>query len=182
MLDTLPIAVSLASLGQTALYSYARKGTAVSDEAETVQFAAFELTKSAERSQALFGAKQAILAELRTIAEDCSLENWDNGDAIALDLSALQKAESIIRALPDGFVLPELAPEPDGSISMDWIRTLNRLYSLSVGPTNRLVYAWLDGTDKGHGVVGFDGINLPPRVLSDIERITLDADAAVRIA
>ena len=87
-----------------------------------------------------------------------------------VETGALQKAEDLIRTLPEGFPLPEVAPEPDGSLSMDWIRSPYRLYSLSIGQVNRLAYAWLDGTDKGHGVVGFDGISLPSRVLSDIER------------
>lgn len=172
----------LVSLGHTWLYPYVRKGSAVSEEAETIRVAASKLARSAESSQALFGDKQVVLSELQTIAEDCSDDDWDNSGAMAIDAAALQKAEDAIRSLPDGFPLPEVAPEPDGSLSMDWIRTPYRLYSLSVGPINRLAYAWLDGTDKGHGVVGFDGVRLPERILSDIERIIRDTDAAVRIA
>lgn len=181
MLDAVSIVGGLVSFRPVGLYSYVRKGTAVSEEAETIEIAASELTISAERSQALFGAKQAVLSELRTITADCSAANWDNSGAVAIDSAAFQKAADAIRTLPDGFPLPEVAPEPDGALSMDWIRTPYRLYSLSVGPMNRLAYAWLDGTDKGHGVVGFDGINLPERVLSDIQRIMGDTDATVRI-
>ena len=42
-----------------------------------------------------------------------------------------------IRALLDDLPLPEFAPEPDGSISPDWIQSRNRLFSISVGSTHR---------------------------------------------
>jgi len=164
------------------LYPYVRMGSAVSDEARTIQLAASELTMATERSQALFGARQNLLTELRVIAEDCCAEDWDGCSGVAISAEALQKAEDLIRTLPEGIPLPEVAPEPDGSLSMDWIRSPYRLYSLSVGPVNRLAYAWLDGTDKGHGVVGFDGMSLPSRVITDIQRIMVDDDAAVRSA
>jgi hypothetical protein len=34
-----------------------------------------------------------------------------------------------------------------------------------------LAYAWLDGGDTGHGVAGFNGRNIPPRILEAIETI-----------
>jgi hypothetical protein len=182
MLRAIPLVAGLVSVGHTALYPYLRMGTAVSDEARTIQMAASELTIATERSQALFGARQNLLSELRAIAEDCSTDDWDGSGGVAVNTEALQKAEDLIRTLPEGIPLPEVAPEPDGSLSMDWIRDPYRLYSLSIGPLNRLAYAWLDGTDKGHGVVGFDGISVPSRVISDIQRIMVDDDAAVRSA
>ena len=182
MLDAFPLVAGLVSVGHSVLYPYVRRGSAVSEEARTVQRAASELTTSAESSQALFGEKQDILRELRTIAEDCALDDWDGCGAVAVDAGALQKTEDLVRALPEGFPLPEVAPEPDGSVSVDWIRSPYQLYTLSIGRANRLAFAWLDGTDKGHGVVGFDGISLPARVLSDIERITNNGHASFRSA
>jgi hypothetical protein len=76
-----------------------------------------------------------------------------------------------VRALPDGIPLPEFAPEPDGSISLDWILSRNRLFSVSIGHSSRLAFAWLDGADNGHGVARFDGQNVPPRVLEGIKCI-----------
>lgn len=179
MLRALPLVAGLVSAGHTVIYPYARTGTAVSDEAHTIQKAASEAALATERSQALFGARQNLLGELWVIAEDCSQDGWDADGAVAVSAGALKRAEDLVRTLPEGIPLPEVAPEPDGSLSMDWIRSPYRLYSLSIGPANRLAYAWLDGTDKGHGVVGFDGITLPSRVMSDIQRIMVDDDAAL---
>jgi hypothetical protein len=85
-----------------------------------------------------------------------------------MDWVAVQTAVEFIRAMPDDLPLPEFAPEPDGSLSLDWIQSRNRLFSLSVGSTNRLAYAWLDGSDKGHGVAGFDGERIPLRIIEGI--------------
>ena len=92
----------------------------------------------------------------------------------------------IVRALPDYLPLPEFTPEPDGSISLDWIMSRSRVFSLSAGRNSRLAYAWLDGSDKGQGVAYFDGEVVPPMVLLAI-RMTVNqgnniGDAAVRLA
>jgi hypothetical protein len=87
-----------------------------------------------------------------------------------------------VRALPDYLPVPGFSPEPDGSISLDWIQSRTHLLSLSIGHTDRLAYAWLDGTDKGHGVVRFDGRNVPSRVVEAIEGIVGQRHAGLRAA
>jgi hypothetical protein len=125
----------------------------------------------AERSLALFGEKVAALSQLAALAEECADPRWDGAEAAPLDPAAHAIAGRFIRSLPDGIPLPEFAPEPDGSISLDWTASRTRLFSLSIGYDNRLAYAWLDGADKGHGVAHFDGWLIPPRILDDIRRI-----------
>jgi hypothetical protein len=156
--------------GHHALRVLAGGGSAISAEAQAVQKAAIEIMQSAERSQALFGEKAAALAQLAAVATECAEQGWDGADAAAVDSSAVLMAARFLRALPDGIPLPELAVEPDGSISLDWICSRNRLLSLSVGGSDRLAYAWLDGADRGHAVAHFDGQNVPPRVLESITR------------
>jgi hypothetical protein len=144
--------------------------------------AAGEVVKSAEQSQALFGEKAAALSQLAALATECAERGWDGEDAAAINSGAVFLAQRFLRALPDGVPLPELAPEPDGAISLDWTRSRNRLLSLSVGHRNRLAYAWLDGTDKGHAVARFDGRNIPPRVLESISGIVRPGHAGLRAA
>jgi hypothetical protein len=99
----------------------------------------------------------ALISSLRALADECSKPDWDGNGACAIDLAALQNAEAFARALPDDVPLPECAPEPDGSISLDWIQSRERLLTLSIGGGNRLAYAWLDGSDRGNAVARFDG-------------------------
>jgi hypothetical protein len=164
--------------GFAPLYALARRGSGFSAEAQAVQRAAIDVVDSVERSQALFGDKATAISQVWALANECGEPGWDGNDALPLDHLAMFKAVALIRAFPDRLPLPEFAPEPDGSISLDWIASRNRLFSLSVGTGDRLPYAWLDGTDKGHGVARFDGEGVPSRILEGVARI-LDGGSAL---
>jgi hypothetical protein len=149
-------AISLAAF--TALHASAYDVNAVSPEAQVVRNHAWRVLESLEQSQALFGAKTEALSQLRAlIAEEAKV-----------DAASALIAEDFIRALPDEIPLPEFGVDPDGSISLDWMPSRSRIFSLSVGSNSRLAYAWLDGTDKGHAVARFDGQTVPDRVLKGI--------------
>lgn len=154
----------------------------MSSEAKSVYNAANSVVDLTDQSVALFGDKAAALSRLAELLIECRNSGWDGGDAAAIDFTAAVSVERFVRALPDGVPLPEFAPEPDGSISLDWIQSRNRLLSISVGRGNRLAYAWLDGSNKGHAVVGFDGHNIPSEILDKIEDIMGHGYAGLRVA
>jgi hypothetical protein len=143
--------------------------SAVSPEADEVRRAAKRVVIAAERSQALFVGKAALLSELAALEIECADEDWDGNGAAAIDFVAVLQAECLVRALPDRCPLPEVAVEPDGSISLDWIQSRDRLFSVSVSQSSRLAFAWVDGADSGYGVERFDGRNVPQRILQGIE-------------
>ncbi len=168
--------------GQLVLHAAAGGESATSPEARAVHQAANEVMKLAERSQALFGEKAAALSHLAALATEYAEQGWDGENAVAIDSNAVLMAERFLRVLPNGIRMPEFAPEPDGSISLDWIQSRTRLFSLSISRGNRLAYAWLDGTDKGHGVARFDGQIVPPRILEGIRSIVRPGHAGLRAA
>jgi hypothetical protein len=172
--------IGICLLGYATAQGVVRRNTAVSSEAEVVRDAITAVVDLNESSQALFGEKAAAISSLRALANECGQAGWDANDACAIDSTAVLWAERFIRALPDGIPMPEIAPEPDGSISLDWLQARNRLFSLSIGATDRFAFAWLDGSDKGHGVARFDGHTVPARVLAGIESIT--PYASLRVA
>lgn len=174
------LSIEICIAGYVALNAYARGGNAISSEARAAQEAATAVVESAERSQVLFGEKAAALSQLRALAHECTEEGWDGYEACALDPTAVLIAEGFVRALPDSVPLPEFAPEPDGSVSLDWIQSKNRLFTMSVGTNHRLAYAWLDGTDKGHAVARFDGETIPPRILQGINAIMNHGNPSIR--
>jgi hypothetical protein len=157
--------------GQITLNTLTGGGSAISPEARAVRDAATEVAASTERSMALFGEKAKVLSQLAALAGECAEDGWDGADAVAIDPVAVRSVERFVRVLPEDMPLPELAPDPDGSISLDWLCGRNRLLSLSIGATERLAYAWLDGADKGHAVARFDGQSIPSFVLDAIESI-----------
>ena len=122
------------------------------------------------------------LTLLKAMAIECAESGWDGDEACAINPLAVFNAENFVRALPNFIPLPEFAPEPDGSISLDWLPSRHRLFSISVGTNNRLAYAWLDGADKGHAVARFDGDRIPQRVLDVISSILSHGNASFRTA
>jgi hypothetical protein len=169
-------------LGYATLAAYARSGSGVSAEAAAVRHSARAVVESVERSQALFGGKAAAISDLIALANECAEPGWDGEAAAAIDPGAVAAAENFVRILPEPVPLPEFAPEPDGSVSLDWMHSRYRRFTVSVGGSNRLAFAWLDGTDKGHGVARFDGETIPARILQGIQSIMNHGNSSVRAA
>ena len=166
-------------LGYEALHVYAYGSSAIFSEARAVREAASAVVESAERSQVLFGEKSIAISQVAALANECAEAGWDGNEAAPIDWAAARTAVEFIRVMPDDLPLPEFAPEPDGSISLDWIQSRTRLFSLSVGSTNRLAYAWLGGSDKGHGVARFDRERIPSRVIEGIIGIMNHGNATI---
>jgi hypothetical protein len=144
-------------------------GHAISSEARLVYARTSEVQDFAEQSQALFGEKASAISQIHELAEEYAEQNWDGENALAISPTAIQTAIDFIRLLPKDIPLPEFAPEPDGAISLDWIESRHKVFSLSIGESNRLAFAWLDGTSQGHGVEYFDGEEIPSKVLYGIK-------------
>ncbi|HWQ93514.1 MAG TPA: TIGR04255 family protein [Clostridia bacterium] len=173
--------IGICWLTYAAAQGVVRRNTAVSLEAQAIRDAVTAVADWTEQSQALFGKKAAAISSLRAMVNECGQAGWEADESAVINPAAVMQAENFIRALPESIPLPEFSLEPDGSISLDWLQSRSRLFSLSIGATDRLAFAWLDGTDKGHGVARFDGQTLPARVLEGIESIT-SCYASLRVA
>jgi len=119
----------------------------------------------------LAATKASILSQIHVLATGCAPSGGDASDAEPARKSVANRAADFIRALPEGVPLPEVAAEPDGAISLDWITSRTRLFSLSVGASGRLAFAWLDAASKGHGTALFDRETIPPEILEGVKRI-----------
>ncbi len=157
----------------------AGRDSAVSDESKVTHDALSALRRSEEASQALFGKKATAISEIWSLVNDSAEPDWDSAGADPVERLAAFRAVEVIRALPSTVPLPEVAGEPDGSISLDWILSRNQLFSLSIGVGDRLAYAWLDGSNRGHGVDRFDGVTVPARILQGIHEILRHGHAPV---
>jgi hypothetical protein len=176
----MPEPVSLTRAAHATLNAAVGDGTAVSHEADTVRRLASVTMESMEESIALFGRKDPAISEIWALVSEHSTSNWNGEGALPVSAISAQAVQAFIRALPGDAPLPELAADPDGSISLDWIESRNRVFTVSIGTSDRLAYAWLDGTDRGHAVARFDGERIPMRILDGI-RETM-GHAAIRVA
>lgn len=125
----------------------------------------------ADVSEVRVAAKTLALRRLEALVADCAELEEAQAGALRIGSPTVQVAEAVVIAMPEWFPSPEFAVEPDGSISIDWIRSHQRMFSISVGITRTLAYAWLDGAERGHGVARFDDAVLPECVVSGIRRI-----------
>lgn len=115
-----------------------------------------------ESSDALFGRKTAVISALWGLTRSHAESGWDGGEAFPADRQAIALACAFIRALPDDCKLPEVGVDPDGAVTLDWMISRHRMLSISfAGDSDRLAYAWIDGTDRGNAVARFDGETVP---------------------
>lgn len=175
------LSLGLMVAGYASLAALSRQGSAISREAAAVRRNASTVVERSEQSVALFGPKAVALSELAQLAVECDVEDWDGYGAEALDIRALRLAQEIIRSLPDEVKMPSFSVEPDGCVSLDWMPSRGRTFTLSAGKSDRLPYAWIDGTDRGHAVAKFTGGQLPPRIVQEIKRISGN-DTSLRAA
>lgn len=169
-------------MGYAALYSYAENGSAVSVHAASLNEAVRQIIRSSEDSQVLFGKKSSVISEINRLAGETSEFDWDGQGASPINLIAQQNSIGFIRALPDGIPMPEIAIEPDGFISMDWIKSRQSMFTLSIGHNDRIAFAWIDGTDSGHAVARFDQRIVPTRILDGIRATMCDESVTFRAA
>ena len=119
--------------------------SAVSPEARAIREALDAIRESLERSQSLFGPKAALISGIWSLVSERPAPEGEYEPVV--DRTAWR--ETFIRVLPEGLPLPEVAREPDGGISLDWIRSRN-------------------GLDRGHGVARLDRGRLPRPILEGI--------------
>ncbi len=167
--------------GYSVALALSRPRSAVSAEAESVRSNASLVVGHVHRSVALFGPKATLISSLTALGEECREPDWDGYGAEPANPQALQRAGEAIAALPDDLPLPECSIEPDGCVSLDWMPAPHRTLTVSVGAGDRLPYAWVDGTDRGHAVARLVDGQLPARILDEIRRFTRH-ESSVRTA
>lgn len=119
-----------------------------------------------------FVSKKDALDRLYELAAECAEADWDGYGAEAVSQSAVERSERFIRRLPEDLPLPEISVEPDGEIALDWSPTQTQTFSVSIGTTDQMACAWVNGTEHGHVVVSSTNGEIPWRILQEIQCIT----------
>ncbi len=158
-----------------------RLGNAVSPSAEEVDRKLANVFSAEHRSRALGGSKSDAISAVWNVASDASEHDWNGEGALAVDSMTAGNAVQFIQSLPSFYAMPEVSPEPDGGISLDWIESRTRVLSISISRKRSLPIAWLDGNTRGYCVVSFDGEEMPSRVLNEIANIRINGSSSVRL-
>jgi hypothetical protein len=105
----------------------------------------------------MLSARQPKLAsELAQIAIECSKKGWDGYQAEPVSMATCDRAMCFLASLPTWMTAPDLVPEADGQIALEWYQASGRTLSISIGEVGPLNYAGLFGDNQEmHGVEPF---------------------------
>lgn len=103
-------------------------------------------------------------AELTKIAAETSIEGWDGYDARPIAPETLARAFRFLGGLPEWILAPDIVPEADGQIAIEWYLSPNLTYSVSIPPSGQLQFAGRFGEEKLHGAAPHDS-SIPESVL-----------------
>ncbi len=101
---------------------------------------------------------------------EASQPDWDGEGTIAIERTTLKLAKEFVESLPRKYQTPEIAPEPDGHVNLEWYNGKRRLLSVSVNPDGRLHWAALIGGEDPRGSCLFYG-EAPKTLLHLLRRV-----------
>ena len=101
---------------------------------------------------------------------EASKPGWDDEGSIAVKPSTLQLAKEFVVSLPRKYQTPEISPEPDGHVNLEWYTSKRRLLTVSVNPDGRLHWAALLGSEDPRGTCVFFG-EAPKTLLHLLSRV-----------
>jgi len=126
------------------------------------------------RKAETLGRIDEVLQSLDEVFQECSEEGWDGYDALPITEDAYLETERLIKSLPlSSFIpMPEITPEPDGGIGLEWPKGKRLVFAVSIKGKNEIVYAGLFGMNKTHGIEYF-GDTLPSVIIENLRRLYL---------
>ena len=115
-----------------------RRSTAVGPEA-------FRIVREEETSESAVSAwqlsRQDAARNLREIIEETSSPGWDGGEAKPLSRRAKDALVDALFTLTPHVPMPEIVPEPDGGVAMEWSSDSTHSLIVSFGPDGDLYFA-----------------------------------------
>lgn len=153
-----------------ASFSFARENRATSAINEALANIA---TRTASTLQS------RTISVLGRMAQQYTQPGWDGYDAAPIDRAVYERASAFLQALPLTLEAPDLVPEADGQIAIEWFIGPKWTFSVSLSARGPLHYAGLFGPDdEVHGVKTFDGRTIPEELLGYIKKLFANAAAS----
>ncbi len=112
-----------------------------------------------------------LLEKLDELYINCSAENWDGYEANPISPDAYFEAKKLLHSLPYVFPMPDILPEPEGEIGLEWYRERGFSFAISVSGQNKIIYAGQFGKNNEiHGSEDFSG-SIPMIVFYALKRL-----------
>ena len=111
------------------------------------------------------------LENLDEVYEECSETNWDGYDAQPISREAYFEASKLLRTIPNSFPMPDILPEPDGGIGLEWYKSKGFSFVISVSGKKIITYAGRFG--KNTQTCGTENFmdSIPQVILNGLKRL-----------
>jgi hypothetical protein len=144
-----------ASLGMTGLVTPPRS-TAQSEPAKMLSQMREDIREYLLSSFVISNAAEGAIAQLKELLSEASYRGWDGYGAFPLDPLAYVYATRFLRTLPTTAPIPEVSADPDGEVAFDWGFGERKALTVSIGPTGRCTFAWMNGQSTYRGTDWMD--------------------------
>jgi len=129
----------------------------MSDPARYTEKAAFDVIEHYTATLINEHPLERILDSLSGLLWDCSEANWDGYGANRISEKAVNNAMLYLSLLSKEIPVPEVSPEPDGEVALEWFGSDGSVLSLSFGNNKLIRYAGVFSDEsKVHGVERID--------------------------
>ena len=114
------------------------------------------------------------LEELEEIYNECSEKNWDGYGADKISREVYFEVTKLLNLIPTSFPIPEIAPEPDGGIGLEWYKDKGQTFIISVDGRKVITFAGLFGEySEVHGTETFTN-SMPTFIFDHLNRLFSD--------
>ncbi len=109
--------------------------------------------------------------ELQEVLLESIQPGWDGYDAVPLSIGAYQDTLKFLRLLPTKVTQPDIVPEPDGCIGLEWYHSNGNTFIVSFNGSEILAYAGISKSqNKMHGIQVFND-SIPEIILFHLKDI-----------
>lgn len=98
-------------------------------------------------------------------------ENWDGYGAVPLSQEACAEAIIFLRQLPSGIPRPDVIPNPDGDVSLEWYLGKWHLFVLTFSGKGIIFYAGVFGKGKKTHGTEFISDSIPSSIVENLCRL-----------
>jgi len=82
-----------------------------------------------------------VVNQLLSIHKESSISGWDGYDAQPVKVESLNNAIDFMNDLDEDIPAPDICPEPDGEIALEWYGSNQSTISISIGDSDLISYA-----------------------------------------
>lgn len=111
-----------------------------------------------------------LISEINQVAQESAPAGGSSAGVVPVDEDTKRMATKFAAMLPLSIQLPEVAADPDGEISFDWLGPSGKMFSVSVDRNGRLAYAGRFGNKTKKNGVEQLSETCPPEIILGIER------------